>query len=195
MTARAARRKSHSELHCMRCIRVIDRMGRVASRLTVMAGLLGFVVLNLGLPLVQPPAHERAKDTSKPFPCQNRPCGCMSAGDCFHSCCCFSARERLAWAVAHKVEAPAELMAAAASEEHACDEHERAERCCARQPSAATAQAPCGDHDHAQSADDEPSAAEQGWKIIFVVGPLAGQCRGLGPSSVLTFSALRPRMR
>jgi hypothetical protein len=29
------------------------------------------------------------KDTSKPFPCQHRACGCMSAEQCAKSCCCF----------------------------------------------------------------------------------------------------------
>jgi hypothetical protein len=174
----------------MHCIRVIHRSRREASRLTVMAGLLGFIVLNLGLPLVQPPQDKREKDRSTPFPCQNRPCGCMSARDCFRSCCCFSARERLAWAAAHKVEAPAELVAAAASEQDTCDEHEHAEHCCTKPSASSTATHGCHDHESAQRTSDEPVASEQGWKLVFVVGALAGQCRGIGPSSGVTFSAL-----
>lgn len=41
-----------------------------------------------------------AKDRSRPFPCQDRPCGCQSAEQCRQSCCCFRAEEKQAWAAA-----------------------------------------------------------------------------------------------
>ncbi len=81
------------------------------------AALCGFLVANLGLPLIDPASLATAqKDKSKPFPCQDRPCGCMSADACMRSCCCFTANERLAWAKAHDVEPIPELVAAAKQE-------------------------------------------------------------------------------
>jgi len=49
----------------------------------------------------------RSKDCSEPFPCQNCRCGCSSAEQCWTSCCCYSLRERIAWAKKNKVTPPA----------------------------------------------------------------------------------------
>lgn len=46
------------------------------------------------------------KDAEVAFPCQNRPCGCENAQQCWGSCCCFSDAEKLAWAQANKVTPP-----------------------------------------------------------------------------------------
>jgi len=50
-------------------------------------------------------ASERiaAKDRTKPFPCMNKPCGCLSAKQCFQKCCCHTPDETLAWAKQHDV--------------------------------------------------------------------------------------------
>ena len=42
-----------------------------------------------------------AKDRTKPFPCMNKPCGCLSAKQCFQKCCCHTPAETLAWAEQH----------------------------------------------------------------------------------------------
>ena len=55
-------------------------------------------------------ARLAAKDRSKPFPCQDKPCGCNSAKQCFSSCCCHTPKELLAWARANGLE-PAVLTA------------------------------------------------------------------------------------
>jgi hypothetical protein len=47
------------------------------------------------------------KESSQPFPCQNHPCGCQTAEQCWSNCCCFTPEERWAWAKAHNVEPPA----------------------------------------------------------------------------------------
>ncbi len=44
--------------------------------------------------------NSSAKDSSVPFPCQNRPCGCRSAASCLKRCCCFSASQKSQWAKA-----------------------------------------------------------------------------------------------
>ena len=77
--------------------------------------LTGYVLVASGLPLplgaVAPgsasPAVEKrlaVKDRSTPYPCMDRPCGCVTAEQCFANCCCNTPAETLAWAKAHKVE-------------------------------------------------------------------------------------------
>ncbi|HWG42723.1 MAG TPA: hypothetical protein VN688_08050 [Gemmataceae bacterium] len=62
-----------------------------------------YLIATLGLPL---PASIH-KDASQPFPCQDHPCGCQTAEQCWRNCCCFTPEERWAWARAHHVEPPA----------------------------------------------------------------------------------------
>jgi hypothetical protein len=64
--------------------------------------LVAYLLTALGVPL---PAVAR-KATDEPFPCQDHPCGCQTAEQCWRACCCFSPEERLAWARAHQVEPP-----------------------------------------------------------------------------------------
>ena len=57
--------------------------------------------LNIPTPVV---VH---KDAEVAFPCQDRPCGCQNANQCWDSCCCFSDAEKMSWARANKVSPPA----------------------------------------------------------------------------------------
>jgi hypothetical protein len=74
--------------------------------------LVGQVIAVVGLPL----PTVSAKDLSRPFPCQGRACGCLSAGDCWTSCCCFTAAQRVAWAQEHEAEVPQTLVQEAEQE-------------------------------------------------------------------------------
>lgn len=65
---------------------------------------------------VMTPHHGNGKDLSRPFPCQDRPCGCRSAEQCKKKCCCFSDKQKLAWAKLHRVEASEVLTGSAKSE-------------------------------------------------------------------------------
>lgn len=47
------------------------------------------------------------KNIAQPFPCQDHPCGCRTAEQCWSHCCCFTPEERWAWASAHNVQPPA----------------------------------------------------------------------------------------
>lgn len=58
------------------------------------------------------------KDASSPFPCQNRPCGCRSAEQCWKKCCCFTHAQKLAWAEQHGIVAPQLVREAAAQEQN-----------------------------------------------------------------------------
>jgi hypothetical protein len=72
-------------------------------RLCAAVTLLAYLLATLGLPL---PAPARKPD-SVPFPCQDHPCGCVTAEQCWSACCCFTPEQRWAWARQHQVEPPA----------------------------------------------------------------------------------------
>ncbi len=72
-------------------------------RLAVAGTFFAYLLATLPLPL---PASVH-KDGGLPFPCQNHPCGCQTAEQCWRNCCCFTPEERWAWAREHNVEPPA----------------------------------------------------------------------------------------
>lgn len=65
--------------------------------------LASFLAGTVGVPL---PARRIAKGTSQPFPCQARQCGCMNAAQCWRECCCFTDKQKVAWAKANVIEVP-----------------------------------------------------------------------------------------
>ena len=82
------------------------------------AYLLLFAMVGMLFPLhfhAKPSGIE--KDDSTPFPCQNRPCGCRTAQQCWKKCCCFSNSQKVAWAKANNVKVPEFVRAAARLEE------------------------------------------------------------------------------
>jgi hypothetical protein len=79
-----------------------ERLHRLTRRSWAGLALVSFVLTAAGLPLPQPPR----KEFSTPFPCQNRPCGCRSAEECWHHCCCFTREEHLSWAQSLGIEPP-----------------------------------------------------------------------------------------
>ena len=101
--------------------------------------------LNIPTPVV---VH---KDAEVAFPCQDRPCGCKNAQQCWDSCCCFSDAEKMAWARVNNVIPPAwflEKIAAqpllASHQANATSQSKKTACCCCHSaPSdAAVAQAP-----------------------------------------------------
>ena len=110
------------------------------------------------------------KDGSAPFPCQHRTCGCRSAQQCWKKCCCFTNAQKLAWAKAHRVQAPAFVVAAAQCEASAVPAGKVKETCCtttgkAKQTGRASAQ--------------RPTPRPTGRRVQFVVGVDALQCQGV----------------
>ena len=71
------------------------------------------------LPLSLPTLPGALKDSSAPFPCQNRPCGCQTAEQCWRKCCCFTNAQKVAWAKANDVKIPEFVVAAAINESKA----------------------------------------------------------------------------
>jgi hypothetical protein len=60
-----------------------------------------------GFPVPAPAAHNNGGAL---FPCQDNPCGCPTAEQCWAGdCCCFTLEEKLAWAEANGIEPPAHV--------------------------------------------------------------------------------------
>lgn len=78
--------------------------------------LLGVCAMLLPLPFAPMPQSSPEKDSSEPFPCQNRPCGCRSAEQCWKKCCCFDNNQKIAWAKANNVSIPDYVVKAAEQE-------------------------------------------------------------------------------
>src|SRR5712692_2979129 len=72
-------------------------------RLCTGLAIVAYLVAAVGLPL---PALGDKDHNSQPYPCQDHPCGCSSAEQCWQHCCCFSPEERWAWARTNHVEPP-----------------------------------------------------------------------------------------
>ena len=141
-----------------------QRVAHAAIRLLAIAALGGFLGAVLGVPVVR---LAPKKDLSQPFPCQDHRCGCMSADQCWQSCCCFTNREKLAWAAEHGVRPPAYVFAAAAREkpvaltQSCCHSHSKS--CC---------------DDDASCCEKDESAESHTWSIEFVSAIQARKCRG-----------------
>ena len=93
----------------------------VIRRFIAWLSLVGYGLVASGLPLplgavapgsASPAAEKRlaVKDRSAPFPCMDKPCGCVTAEQCFTNCCCNTPAETLAWAQAQQV-VPAVIVA------------------------------------------------------------------------------------
>jgi hypothetical protein len=145
---------------------------RPCRRRFVAVYLLGnYVFLLAGIPLPLP----AEKDVSRPFPCQHHQCGCANADQCWRGCCCYSHAEKLAWAEAHGVYLPAELVAE--SRDHS---GEKASCCLAEAGSKPTHADPhtrdeqaCCSHDHQSSPAPETEKQTDG-----VIGIRALTCQG-----------------
>jgi hypothetical protein len=137
---------------------------RVRRRLVVGLALASYLIAAIGFPM--PAAN---KDRSRPYPCQNHSCGCLNAEQCWRSCCCYSAAEKLDWAQSHAVEAPAEVVAEATAGWNAPRVRDQ------RKPAATEKCCCCA---HADRGSRAP-AAEEGKKRTWVVGLSARQCRGV----------------
>jgi len=159
--------------------------------------LVGFVVCVILLPipvsLVSKPDPD--KDLSEPFPCQNRPCGCRSAEQCWKKCCCFSNTQKVAWAKRNGVKLPDYVLVAAKREVSAkkdsCDlcakENKKSSKTTratskvsvSSQPQKATPQAPVS---RLRSSSSK-----------WVMTMYAAECQGQTPFSFCFFATIVPQ--
>jgi hypothetical protein len=148
------------------------------------------------------------KDRSRPFPCQNRPCGCASADECWHHCCCFTNKQKVAWCHENGVTPPDFVIAAAEREEGEsvaadrhdadhradCDHEDGACACCAKPAGHAEEPACCrqrhahrdvAEARHAGSDDKSQTPGKSRATVNFVLSDLARRCGGM--QSVISF--------
>jgi hypothetical protein len=184
------------------------------SRRRLLSGLwlLAYLAGTLGFPVSSP--IQGGKDRSQPFPCQDRPCGCRSAEECWRSCCCTTPEERLAWAREHHVAPPAyavlpcggwndrrqfagqddcsacsgcrDSVGGANGKQHVCE-------LCARQQSAVPHKACCSQAGKPPSGQTPRARGTE--RTMWVLGVLALRCRGLGTDWLACGIALPPPAR
>jgi len=146
-------------------------------------------------------ARLAAKDRSQPFPCQDKPCGCNSAKQCFSSCCCHTPKELLAWARANGLE-PAVLTALThrmAAETHQQDSPsppstESASRkasCCVTEPAAPPREASCCSAETMHESEIPATASEHQLPATAGEHAAAGSCCA-STTAALPFSAPPP---
>jgi hypothetical protein len=111
-------------------------------RFLALASLVCYLSVSSGFPLPQPMV---AKTSGERFPCEKHACGCTSAAQCWHDCCCTTLDQRLAWAETNNVVVPedirSQLVLLRATPKRACcanrDAHSRQDsstRTCCTQP-------------------------------------------------------------
>jgi len=144
---------------------------------------LSYVVATVGLPW---PTSNASRD-ALPFPCQGHRCGCVSAEQCWAHCCCFTPEQRLAWAAAHRVEPPAELVAAVSNhdeDEHQLSDEHRADA--HSQPAAHSPAAHSCCHKAAGACDRPALPGPAKEKKTKGYGYQAFQCHGISTQWVTT---------
>ena len=130
------------------------------------------------LPIAPLRQNLQEKDSSEPFPCQNRPCGCRSAEQCWKKCCCFNNAQKVAWAKANKVKVPDFVLAAAQKEFLTCEVAKST--CChkAKPPTIAKSHS-CGSS--APSAEKASPSPKTSARSKWVMAVYAAECQGQGP--------------
>jgi hypothetical protein len=138
--------------------------------------LFAYTAMVFGVPL---PATAR-KANDQPFPCQNNPCGCATAEQCWRSCCCTTPEQRFAWAQRHGVTPPAYAERPKAKLKRDCCEHQQTPTDCQ--------DGSCSTKPKSESPPDEQGEPKT---IHFVLGIAATKCGG-GPSLWLSAGLAPP---
>jgi hypothetical protein len=163
------------------------RSGSKQSRIRdviVLLALVSQAIVTLGLPLPAPTMTGRKED-SRPFPCKDIPCGCMTADQCWAGdCCCFTLEEKLAWAENLGIEPPGHvrpMVEARKSHAPCCQQHEPSPpACCDNLHDGCEQQCSdcCSPRAASNCCNEKPAA--HATRLRWVVGILAQKCRGEG---------------
>jgi hypothetical protein len=178
------------------------RFFRSISALLVIA-LCGLFVFPIPIIEVGSVFGDRAgsgKDTSVPFPCMLKSCGCRNAEDCWRGCCCFTNTQKLAWATKNNVDVPAYVVDAAHKEQQSPESSSshgvwlsllatffapatsaHGADCCSKSSDSSSPEAACC---------TAPSAGSQDVSVRLVSTVKALQCRGLSLTLALASTML-----
>lgn len=174
--------------------------------------LVSHLLATLGFPLPAPVRN--SKDASRPYPCQNRPCGYLSADECWKGdCCCFTLEEKLAWAEANGIEPPVHVRPLVESrkarratpKKSCCSESSSGPEqsisssssccghgqpagspCCSQKPHEAEPKSECPDCNPKPGSQgcEKRSPPASGSGVRWIVGIFAQKCRGEGPARI-----------
>jgi len=149
----------------VRLIQVIRiRTHRLISLLVALGVCASFIPVPIGIKSAGNKHH------STPFPCQNHPCGCNSAEQCWKKCCCFNHAEKLAWAKRHGVTPPSFVMALA--QPAAAEQHPSSS--CSNAPS----KRPCCEAANSSSDDAHPARPQPHGGSGYVLAVFIQKCQG-----------------
>ena len=172
-------------LRCGKQFRSATRTS-LARRSISLVALIAYVITSAGIPIPLVWARPAVASSSTPaFPCQGHACGC-SASSCWTSCCCHTPAQRLAWAKAHRIEPPRELIVQIKAQAPA--------GCCTQISVAQSGGSSSGCCSRAEQSS-EPNKAEGGSTSQapgFVLGILARKCQGLADAWVTSGAVLPP---
>ncbi|CAN5187896.1 hypothetical protein BH10PLA2_BH10PLA2_07220 [soil metagenome] len=166
--------------------------------------LLSQLLVSFGYPL----ATQRRKpaEVAQAYPCQNRPCGCLSSEECWKGdCCCFTLEAKLEWAEANGIEPPPHVRPLVAARVARMTQPTKRSRCSKADQTPHRAQGKactvldseqegaevgpastncplCATNDCAEHAGTNSSAQQP--PVRWVIGLIAQRCRGEGQSGL-----------
>lgn len=185
MSWRASRSRKSVYLKYAECEMPSRLLQLATSRRLIALGVLMSIVFAL-LPMVwSVPERHHDKDRSTPFPCQNRPCGCRTAEQCWKKCCCFTNAQKVAWANQQGIRPPAAVLTAAIRETKS--EARTVASCCAGRASTKKTCSSAGgcEMPAASRPLDRTSASSR-----IVIGAFYQQCSGTDWGWLVTPSLL-----
>ncbi len=151
----------------------------------VLAALV-FTSLGLAVPLPV------TRSSSEPYPCKNCSCGCVNAEVCWRDCCCFTQKQKLAWAEINGVIPPA-FVFAAVEKPSCCQKEPALPSCCAKRVAKS-----CHSKPSCCQKQNKPTARPLVWRqdhrrsSTSVILLQALRCQGLGNSWTLLPPAIIP---
>ena len=153
-----------------------------ARRIVCALVLIGVCAASLPVPI--PIAACSWKDRSLPFPCQDRPCGCRDAKQCWTTCGCTSITEKLRWAKARGISPPS----------FAKLQETRPRSCCAKKSACCDEPAGSPDMLHVATKAKPPrEGAPSDLDRIVLLSSYVAKCQGQDSlTSTLPWSVLPP---
>jgi len=127
------------------------------------------------------------KDANLPFPCQNRPCGCLSADQCWQGdCCCMTLEEKATWAQANQIEPPPHVHSMIQARKQQDRPHPKS-TCCSletEEPNPEDTRIAAACCRKTREIADHSEATGRPSGVRWVIGPFSQKCRGQGPAGL-----------
>jgi len=149
------------------------RTSQFAQRVLCVVVLVAVCAASLPVPV--PVVASLYKDRSIPFPCQDHPCGCRNALQCWTSCGCMSMAEKLNWAEARGITPPSFVNANATAKVSCCSS--KTKPCCSQKNAIASDSCPRCEHTKQPSKPVIAIDEESPRRIVLLTSYIA-KCGG-----------------